>query len=175
MRARRHLYVIARTDAAASEGLGGAISRARQYLAAGADAIFPEALETAEQFAAFARAVDAPLLANMTEFGRGPPLGAAQIQALGYSMLIWPVSALRVAARAQEGLYEALRRDGTAASQLDRMQTRKELYETLGYSDYEALDASLAASTVPPTPFAALESCMFYDPDSRDHGLRHDL
>ena len=144
VRARRHLVVIARTDAAASEGLDGAIARAKCYLEAGADAIFPEALETAEQFAAFSRAVRAPLLANMTEFGRTPQLTAAEFEHLGYAMLIWPVSALRVAARAQEELYAALKRDGSAASQIDRMQTRKELYATIGYADYEALDASLS-------------------------------
>lgn len=144
VRARRHLYVIARTDAAASEGLEGAIARANCYLEAGADAIFPEALETAEQFAAFARAVRAPLLANMTEFGRTPQLPAAEFERLGYAMLIWPVSALRVAARAQEELYAALKRDGSATSQIDRMQTRTELYATIGYADYEALDASLS-------------------------------
>jgi methylisocitrate lyase len=146
VRARRHLFVIARTDAAASEGLQGAIARAQLYLEAGADGIFPEALESAEQFAEFARAVRAPLLANMTEFGRTPSLTAQQFAAMGYSMLIWPVSALRVAARAQELLYATLKRDGSAAAQLDRMQTRKELYATLGYADYESLDASLAAS-----------------------------
>jgi len=144
VRARRHLAVIARTDAAASEGLPGAIARAQRYVDAGADAIFPEALETAAQFEAFARAIRVPLLANMTEFGRSPPFTAAQLEAMGYAMVIWPVSALRVAARAQEALYAALRRDGSAASQIERMQTRKELYETIGYDDYERLDASLA-------------------------------
>lgn len=149
VRARRHLFVIARTDAAASEGIDGAIARARCYLDAGADAIFPEALETAAQFAAFARAVRAPLLANMTEFGRTPQLGADEFARLGYSMLIWPVSALRVAARAQQELYAALKREGSAASQIERMQTRKELYATIGYEDYEALDASLARCAKP--------------------------
>jgi methylisocitrate lyase len=119
VRARRHLYVIARTDAFAAEGMQGAVSRAHRYLEAGADAIFPEALGSAEEFAEFARLVRAPLLANMTEFGRTPQLPAAQFARLGYSMLIWPVSALRVAARAQEELYATLKRDGSAAAQLD--------------------------------------------------------
>ncbi|MEO8307473.1 MAG: methylisocitrate lyase [Pseudomonadota bacterium] len=148
IRARRHLYVIARTDAAASEGLAGAIARARLYLEAGADAVFPEALENVEQFSEFARAIRAPLLFNMTEFGRTPQLTTPQIAELGYAMVIWPVSALRVAARAQEQLYATLQRDGSAAAQIDVMQTRKELYATLGYSDYEALDASLAQQSV---------------------------
>ncbi|HEX4262324.1 MAG TPA: methylisocitrate lyase, partial [Acetobacteraceae bacterium] len=109
-RARRHLVVIARTDAAASEGLDGAVARARLYLEAGADAIFPEALYSAEMFRAFAeRMPGVPLLANMTEFGRTPFFTAAEFEALGYRMVIWPVSSLRVANKAQEKLYATIR------------------------------------------------------------------
>lgn len=150
VKARRHLFVIARTDAAASEGLEGAVARAQAYLHAGADAIFPEALATEAEFREFARRVRAPLLANMTEFGRTPFFTAAQFRDMGYAMVIWPVSALRMAARAHEELYACLRRDGTTRALLDRMQTREELYRTIGYADYEALDASIIAS-VPPT------------------------
>ena len=114
-RARRHLYIIARTDAAASEGLDGAVARAKRYLDAGADAIFPEALTTAEMFREFARRVNAPLLANMTEFGRTPYFTAAEFEAMGYRMVIWPVSALRIAAKAQEQLYATIHREGRAA------------------------------------------------------------
>jgi methylisocitrate lyase len=149
VKARRHLYVIARTDAVASEGLDAAVARAHAYLAAGADAIFPEALTSEAMFREFARRVRAPLLANMTEFGRTPFFTAAQFQQMGYAMLIWPVSALRVAARAHENLYATLRRDGSAEAALPRMQTREELYRTIGYADYEALDASIVASTAP--------------------------
>jgi methylisocitrate lyase len=149
VKARRHLYVIARTDAVASEGLDAAVARAHAYLAAGADAIFPEALASEAMFREFARRVPAPLLANMTEFGRTPFFTAAQFQQMGYAMLIWPVSALRVAARAHENLYATLRRDGSAEAALPRMQTREELYRTIGYADYEALDASIIASTAP--------------------------
>ena len=99
-RARRHLYIIARTDAAASEGMDGALARARRYLQAGADAIFPEALTSAEMFREFAERIDAPLLANMTEFGRTPYFSADEFRAMGYRMVIWPVSALRLADRA---------------------------------------------------------------------------
>ncbi len=148
-RARRHLFLIARTDAAASEGMDGAVARARLYLQAGADAIFPEALTSAEMFREFARRVDAPLLANMTEFGRTPFFTAAEFAAMGYRMVIWPVSALRVAARAQEELYAAIRRDGGTQNMLDRMQTRAELYATIGYHEYEALDASIVKTVVP--------------------------
>jgi len=149
-RARRHLYIIARTDAAASEGLDGAVARAKRYLEAGADAIFPEALTSREMFEEFARRMPGvKLLANMTEFGRTPFFTAAEFQAMGYAMVIWPVSHLRVAARAMEELYGAIRRDGGTHRMVDRMQTRAELYETIGYHDYESLDASLIRTIVP--------------------------
>src|SRR4029077_4617681 len=115
----------------------------------GADAIFPEALINAEMFRGFAREVKAPLLANMTEFGRTPVFTAAEFQEMGYRMVIWPASAMRVAAKAQEELYASIKRDGGTHNLLSRMQTRKELYATIGYSDYERLDASIVAS-VPP-------------------------
>ena len=148
-RARRHLYIIARTDAAASEGLDGAVARARAYLAAGADAIFPEALTTADMFRDFASKVDAPLLANMTEFGRTPFFTREEFASLGYAMMIWPVSSLRMAARAQEQLYATLQREGSAQSLVPQMQTRAELYETIGYHAFEALDQSIASSVAP--------------------------
>ena len=149
-RARRDLYVIARTDAAASEGLDGAVARARLYMDAGADAIFPEALNTAEMFRAFAeRMSGVPLLANMTEFGRTPFFTADEFQAMGYRMVIWPVSSLRVANKAQEDLYAALARDGGTHAMVDRMQTRAELYATIGLQEFEALDSSIVQSIVP--------------------------
>jgi methylisocitrate lyase len=148
-RARRHLYIIARTDAAASEGLDGAVARAKRYLDAGADAIFPEALTTAEMFREFARRVNAPLLANMTEFGRTPYFTAAEFEAMGYRMVIWPVSALRMAAKAHEQLYATIRSEDGPRSLIGQMQTRQELYETISYSDYEALDASIVKTILP--------------------------
>ena len=149
VRARRHLRIIARTDAAASEGLEGAVARAKLYLQAGADAIFPEALTSAEMFREFSRRVQAPLLANMTEFGRTPPFTAKEFESMGYRMVIWPVSALRVAAKAHERLYQALKVEGSAQSMLPQMQTRHELYETIDYARYEALDSSIVRSIVP--------------------------
>ena len=148
-RASRHLYIIARTDAAASEGMDGAVARAKLFIEAGADAIFPEALNTAEMFREFARKVDAPLLANMTEFGRTPFFTAAEFEAMGYRMVIWPVSSLRVANKAQEQLYAAIRRDGGAHNMVERMQTRAELYATIRYAEYEALDASIVTTVIP--------------------------
>ena len=137
-RARRHLVLVARTDAAASEGIDGAVARARLYLEAGADAIFPEALTTAEMFREFARRMPgAKLLANMTEFGRTPFFTASEFEEMGYSMVIWPVSSLRVANKAQEELYAAIRRDGGTQKMIERMQTRA------------ALDASIVRTVVP--------------------------
>jgi methylisocitrate lyase len=149
VKARRHLYIVARTDAAAEEGLGGAIDRAKLYVKAGADAIFPEALTSREEFGVFAKAIDVPLLANMTEFGRTPFMTAADFEELGYKMVIWPVSALRMAAKAHTGLYEAIRRDGGTEALIDQMQTRAELYAAIGYHEYEALDASIIGSITP--------------------------
>jgi len=149
-RARRHLYLIARTDAAAGEGLDGAVARAKLYVEAGADAIFPEALTDAEMFREFARRMPGvPLLANMTEFGRTPVFTAAEFEAMGYRLVIWPVSSLRVANKAQEKLYATLARDGSTAAMLADMQTRAELYGLIGLKDFEALDASIVATVVP--------------------------
>ncbi len=149
-KASRDLFVIARTDAAASEGIDGTVARAKRYLEAGADAIFPEALINAEMFRAFAKAMPGvKLLANMTEFGRTPFFTASEFEAMGYKMVIWPVSSLRVANKAQEKLYSALRRDGGTQGMVDQMQTRAELYATIGYHEYEALDASIVATIVP--------------------------
>ena len=139
-RARQHLYIVARTDAAESEGIDGAIKRARLYLEAGADAIFAEALGEPQDFRKFAEAIKAPLLGNMTEFGRTPFMTAAEFEALGCKMVIWPVSALRMAAKAHEDLYAAIRAQGSARDLVPRMQTRSELYDTIGYHDYESLE-----------------------------------
>jgi methylisocitrate lyase len=150
VRARRSLFVMARTDAAASEGMDGAVARAKLYVEAGADAIFPEALHSAEMFRDFAaRLPGVPLLANMTEFGRTPFFTASEFEAMGYRMVIWPVSSLRVANKAQADLYAGIARDGGAHSMVDRMQTRAELYATIDYAGYEALDASIAKTVVP--------------------------
>jgi methylisocitrate lyase len=148
-KARRHIYIVARTDAVASEGLDAAIARAKLYVEAGADAIFPEALTEPEDFKRFAAEVKVPLLANMTEFGKTPFMTASEFEALGYKMVIWPVSALRIAAKAHEELYATLKRDGWAKPLVERMQTRAELYATIGYHDFEALDESIAASLIP--------------------------
>jgi methylisocitrate lyase len=149
-KARRDLVIVARTDAAASEGIDGAVARARLYLEAGADAIFPEALTTAEMFRAFAKAMPGvKLLANMTEFGRTPFFAASEFETMGYHMVIWPVSTLRVANKAQARLLAAIKRDGGTQNMIGEMQTRAELYATIGYHEYEALDASIVQTVVP--------------------------
>jgi methylisocitrate lyase len=150
VKARRHLYIIARTDAAASEGMDGAVARARLYIEAGADAIFPEAMTSRAMFEEFAHWIpDVPLMANMTEFGRTPFFTASEFQAMGYRMVIWPVSSLRVANKAQQNLFAALKRDGGTHKMIDQMQTRAELYATIGLHDYEALDASIVHTIIP--------------------------
>ena len=149
-KARRDLVIIARTDAAASEGIDGAVARAKLFLEAGADAIFPEALVNADMFRAFAKAMPGvKLLANMTEFGRTPFFTASEFETMGYRMVIWPVSAFRVANKAQAKLYAAIKRDGGTQNMIGEMQTRAELYATIGYHEYEALDASIVQTVIP--------------------------
>jgi len=149
-KARRHLYIIARTDAAASEGIDGAVARAKLYIEAGADAIFPEALTSRDMFQEFAKRMPGvPLLANMTEFGKTPFFTASEFEAMGYKMVIWPVSSLRVANKAQEKLFAVLKRNGSTEAMVSEMQTRAELYATIRLHDYESLDASIIESVVP--------------------------
>ncbi|UUX50037.1 methylisocitrate lyase [Nisaea acidiphila] len=148
-KARRSLRIIARTDAMASEGLEAAIARAQSYVAAGADAIFPEALTDEGHFRAFAEALDVPLLANMTEFGKTPYYTAEQFEAWGFKMVIWPVTSMRAAAGIVRDLYAHLAEFGGQEGFLDRLMARKDIYKHIGYADYESLDGSIAASVVP--------------------------
>jgi methylisocitrate lyase len=132
--------VVARTDARGVTGFDDAVNRARLYLDAGADAIFPEALESADEFAQFARAVPCPLLANMTEFGKGKLFDVKTLGELGYTMILFPLTAFRVAMKAAEDTLTELFRTGTQAELLSRMMTRAELYDLLGYTGYEQRD-----------------------------------
>ena len=125
--------IIARTDARAVEDFDRAMGRAQRYLEAGADAIFPEALQNADEFKVFARDVKAPLLANMTEFGKSPLLSFQDLAGLGYRMVIFPMSAFRVSMKASEEFLRSLKKSGTQSDWLDKLQTRKELYELLDY------------------------------------------
>ncbi len=135
VRARKDkdFLIVARTDARAVEGFDAAVRRAERYLKAGADAIFPEALESAKEFREFARQVRVPLLANMTEFGRSPLLTARQLADLGYRMVIFPLTAFRVSMKSAEDCLHDLKRSGTQQRWLERMQTRQELYDLMNY------------------------------------------
>jgi methylisocitrate lyase len=150
VKARRDpdFLIVARTDARAVEGLDGAVRRARAYVEAGADAVFPEALETADEFRAFAQSlskegVKAPLVANMTEFGKTPYLTAKEFEDLGYRVVLFPVTALRVTTKAVEALLIELKALGTQRDSLGKMHTRQQLYDLLNYADYERQDQAI--------------------------------
>jgi methylisocitrate lyase len=132
--------LIARTDARASLGMDEALDRAKAYLDAGADMIFPEALETPAEFERFAREIKAPLMANMTEFGKSPLLTVGQLTGMGYRAVLFPVTMLRVAMKAVESALGQLAAEGTQRGFLDAMQTRAELYDLLGYTGFEERD-----------------------------------
>ena len=125
--------IVARTDARAIEDFGRTIDRAQRYMEAGADAIFPEALRSADEFRDFASKIDLPLLANMTEFGKSPLLSFRELAGFGYRMVIFPQSAFRVSMKATERLLRALKEGGTQKEWVDQMQTRQELYKLLDY------------------------------------------
>jgi methylisocitrate lyase len=135
-----NLLLVARTDARATGNLAEVIDRAKAYVDAGADAIFPEALLDEGEFAAMRKALDVPLLANATEFGKGPMLTATQLEALGVNMVIFPVSLLRLAMGATERGLATLREEGGLASALGAMQSRADLYELLDYASYQVFD-----------------------------------
>ncbi|MFB0505199.1 MAG: methylisocitrate lyase [Thermodesulfobacteriota bacterium] len=136
--------IIARVDARAPLGFEEAVRRGRAYLDAGADMIFPEALESEEEFRDYACQVRGPLLANMTEYGKTPYLTANQFQEMGYRMVIYPVSAMRVTLKAVYELYTEIRSTGTQKQFLERMFTRDELYELLGYKEMLDLERQFA-------------------------------
>jgi methylisocitrate lyase len=125
--------IIARTDARGVEGFDRTVERAGEYLAAGADVIFPEALQSADEFRDFAKEIDLPLMANMTEFGKSPLLTFEQLASFGYRMVIFPQSAFRVSMKASDKFFGRLKKTGTQSDWLDQMQTREELYQLLDY------------------------------------------
>jgi methylisocitrate lyase len=129
--------LMARTDAAAGEGIDAAIARAQAYLTAGADMIFAEALTTLEAYRQFTAAVNAPVLANITEFGKTPLFTLEELRQAGVAMVLYPLSAFRAASAASAEVYQAIRRDGTQRAVIEKMQTRAELYDVLGYHAYE--------------------------------------
>jgi methylisocitrate lyase len=136
------LVILARTDARDVEGFDAAVDRAKRYLDAGADWIFPEALADRREFEQFAEQVQAPLVANMTEFGKSPLLTFDELSDLGYAAVLYPVTLLRVAMKGVEAALQMMLVDGSQKELLDVMQTRQELYDLLGYRDYEERDRS---------------------------------
>ncbi|HNP30124.1 MAG TPA: methylisocitrate lyase [Nitrospirales bacterium] len=146
----RDLVIIARTDARAVEGLDGAIERARAYRAAGADAIFPEALQSAKEFEAVASALEDSgsfLVANMTEWGQTPYITVKEFSGMGYHVVLFPMTVFRMMAKAGEEALLELKKHGTQESILSRMQTRQALYEVLGYEQYDLFDRRMREGT----------------------------
>lgn len=129
--------IMARTDAHAVEGQQAALDRSAAYVEAGADMIFAEALTTLDEYQQFTSAINVPVLANLTEFGKTPMFTTAELANVGVSMVLYPLSAFRAMSRAAENVYRALREDGTQSNVIDTMQTRMELYDVLGYQEYE--------------------------------------
>lgn len=138
-----NFIIMARTDARAGEGLDGAITRAKAYVDAGADMIFPEAMYSESDFEQMRKAVSVPILANMTEFGKSKLLNAGQLENLGINMVIYPVTTQRLALKAVSDGLKTILEEGTQEGLLPEMQTRKELYDLLGYQDYDAFDSSI--------------------------------
>jgi methylisocitrate lyase len=136
-RTDREFVLMARTDAHAVEGQQAAIERAQRYVEAGADMIFAEALTTLDEYRQFTAAARVPVLANITEFGKTPLFTVADLASAGVSLVLYPLSAFRAMSKAAEAVYGAIRRDGTQKAVVDTMQSRVELYEVLGYHDYE--------------------------------------
>ena len=139
--AGKDLLIIARTDARTVEGIDSAIERARAYSKAGADMIFPEALESREEFLEFRKKLTLPLMANMTEFGRTPYMKVEEFDELGYDMVIFPVTAFRAMMKAVKETLTLLRKEGTQKKMLDSMMTRREFYDLIDYHRYEEADA----------------------------------
>ncbi len=145
--------IMARTDAHAVEGQQAALDRAGSYVEAGADMIFAEALTTVEEYKQFTSTIDVPVLANLTEFGKTPLFTTQEMADAGVRLALYPLSAFRAMSAAAENVYNTLRKDGSQKSVVDTMQTRKELYEVLGYHEYEdKLDELFADSELTKKP-----------------------
>ncbi len=143
-----NLLIMARTDIAAVDGLDAAIDRAKQLVDAGADAIFPEAMRSLEEFAAVRDAVDVPILANMTEFGKSELFTTQQLADVGVNIVIWPVSLLRIAMGAAGRALDTLNDEGALTSKLGEMQHRADLYELIDYEGYNRFDTSVFNFTI---------------------------
>lgn len=145
VRARKEMLIIARTDARSVSGFDDAVIRAKAYVDAGADIIFPEALETKEEFKNFASKVNAPLIANMTEFGKTPLIKAEEFEKMGYKYVIFPVTLFRTMALAAEDALKTLKEEGTQKNLIDKMITREHQYSIIKYDEYKKVDHSVAS------------------------------
>ena len=144
-----NVKIIARTDSVQTEGIDSAIERAKDYVHAGADIIFPEALASKEDFKKFSKNIDVPILANMTEFGVTPDINVKDLELSGVNMAIWPVSSLRVTLKSIEKFYNKLINEKSSQSSINEMFTRSELYELLNYNAYEELDENIIKTILP--------------------------
>jgi len=143
-RTDENFQIMARTDAIANEGIDSALDRIHAYVEAGADLVFPEAIESLADYSKISSAVSKPILANITEFGQTPLLTLDELAASGVGMILYPLSAFRAMNKAAENVFTSIRRDGTQANVIDTMQTREELYQAINYYEYEkALDQTL--------------------------------
>jgi methylisocitrate lyase len=143
-RTDENFQIMARTDAIANEGIESALDRIHAYIDAGADLVFPEAIENLADYSKISSAVSKPILANITEFGKTPLFNRDELAAHGVGMILYPLSAFRAMNKAAENVYTAIRRDGTQVNVIDTMQTREELYQAINYYEYEkALDQTL--------------------------------
>jgi methylisocitrate lyase len=143
-RTDENFQIMARTDAIANEGIESALDRIHAYIDAGADLVFPEAIENLADYSEISSAVSKPILANITEFGKTPLFNRDELAAHGVGMILYPLSAFRAMNKAAENVYTAIRRDGTQVNVIDTMQTREELYQAINYYEYEkALDQTL--------------------------------
>ena len=144
-----NIKIIARTDSVQTEGIDAAIERAKDYVHAGADIIFPEALTSKEDFKKFSKNIDVPILANMTEFGVTPDINVKDLESSGVNMAIWPVSSLRITLKSIEKFYNKLIKEQSSQSSINEMFTRSELYELLNYDAYEELDKNIIKTILP--------------------------
>ena len=144
-----NIKIIARTDSVQTEGIDAAIERAKDYVHAGADIIFPEALTSKEDFNKFSKNIDVPILANMTEFGVTPDINVKDLESSGVNIAIWPVSSLRITLKSIEKFYNKLIKEQSSQSSINEMFTRSELYELLNYDAYEELDKNIIKTILP--------------------------
>lgn len=143
------LKIIARSDAFAAEGMPGMVERLNAYIAAGADIVFPEAMHSEADFRAVRKELDVPILANMTEFGKTDYINLETFSEIGINLVIFPVTSLRAAAYNVEKTYAVIKEKGSQKSVLDKLQTRKELYEIIKLHDYEEMDSKIARTVLP--------------------------